>query len=268
VSNILAWNELQIFTFFFVFIRVSSLMIFVPLFGDKAIPINVKILLAVAVSWVCFPILWASGMRINPDFYQSTFSISSIMAQEIFLGVCIGFISRWVFDAAMFSGQLAGNAMGLSMASVLDPQTESQTIPLSEIKYILTLMLFLAGDGHLLLLKIINDSFQILPIGAASFFARHKEVVSFLIEMSAEILLLSVKLAAPVIVIILMVNITFGLISRAVPQMNVFAVSFGANILIGLFVVIISFPTFTNLISSAFDGYAAHIIKFMELLHG
>lgn len=268
MSNILSWNEIQIFTFFYVFMRVSSLAFFVPLYGDKALPLNIKVLLAVAISWVCFPVLWNSGLRVAPDMYQHTAVIVTTLAQEIMLGVAIGFISRWVFDASMFAGQFVGNAMGLSMASILDPETETQTVPISEIKYIMALMLFLVADGHLVLLKIINQSFHVVPIGKMVWFAKSDQVIRYLIEMSAEILLLAVKIAAPVIIIVLIINLTFGLVSRAVPQMNVFVVSFGANILIGLFILIVTMPAFTNLISSSFEQYSEQILKFMEMLHG
>ena len=268
MGNLLRWNEAQIFAFFFVWIRVSSLLLFVPVFGDKAVPSTVKALLSVAVAWVCFPILWASGTRAETASYQTLLGLALSLGRELLFGALIGFVTRWVFDAANHAGQLAGTAMGLSMASVMDPHTETQTVALAEIKYILALMLFLSADGHHMLIGVINDSFRAVPIGHMAWFAKGDKVITFLADMSAEVIVMSLKLAAPVIAAVFLVNITFGLVSRAVPQMNAFAVSFGASIITGLFITVLCVPAFTNAISGMFGDYAGNLGKFMELFRG
>lgn len=268
MGNLLRWNEAQIFAFFFVWIRVSSLLFFVPVFGDKAVPSIVKALLSVALAWVCFPLLWASGTRAQAGSYLTLMGMCMAIAREVLFGALIGFVTRWIFDAANHAGQMAGTAMGLSMASVMDPHTETQTVALAEIKYILALMLFLTADGHHMLLAVINDSFRAVPIGHMEWFAQGEKVITFLADMSAEVIVMSLKLAAPVMAAVFLVNITFGLVSRAVPQMNAFAVSFGASIMTGLFITVLCVPAFTNAVSGMFTDYGPMISRFMELFRG
>ncbi len=262
------WDETQIFAFFFAFIRVGSLLIFIPLYGDRAVPTQVKALLAVALAWVLFPFLWADGLRMSPSLAASPMALTLAVGQEVLFGALIGLVSRWAFDAAQIAGQLAGTAMGLSMSSVVDPQTEAQTLALAEIKHIMALLLFLAMDGHVLLLNVIKSSFQAVPPGGINWYAKQTQVIGYLTEMSAEVLLAAVKIAAPVICASLIVNVTFGIVSRAVPQMNIFAVSFGASITVGLFISAISLPSFANAMSGMFVDYGAGILRFMELFHG
>jgi flagellar biosynthetic protein FliR len=266
--NPFRWDEAQIFAYFFAFIRVGSLMIFIPLYGERAVPAQVKVLLSVALAWVLFPLLWSDGLRIAPSMLASPMNLTMAISQEVLFGALIGLVSRWAFDVAQIAGQLAGTAMGLSMASVVDPHTEAQTLAISEVKHIMALLLFLAMDGHVLLLQVIKASFSAVPPGSISWFAKNKQIIGYLTEMSAEVLLASVKIASPVICASLLVNVTFGIVSRAVPQMNIFAVSFGASIMVGLFITVISLPGFTNAISGMFVDYGSGIVRFMELFHG
>ncbi len=266
--NILQWNEEQIFTFFLIFIRVSSLLIFMPIFGERAVLPTVKALLCVSISWVLFPFIWNTGVRASMPIFSTASGLLVVIAKEVSFGAAVGYVCRWIFDASTFAGQLIATSMGLSMASVIDPSTESQTMALSEIKHILALLLFLAADGHLLLLKIVTASFDVVPLDRLDWFAQGGSMFKFLTTMTSEILSTAVKIAAPVVAVVFVVNITFGLVSKAVPQMNVFAVSFGANILVGLFVAFLTIPSFTNVISSALDSYAPMVLTFMGFFRG
>lgn len=266
--NLFQWNEQQIFTFFFVFTRVASILLFLPIFGDRTVPSTVKVLFSVALAWVCFPILWNRGAVVSPQVYQTNAGILYSMGQELVIGAIIGYAARWVFEAVQFSGQVIGISMGFSMASTLDPSSESQNIALAELKYILTVMLFLALNGHHLYLSTIIESFRHVPLGAMHWFNKELDVIKFLTAMTSEIVIIALKLASPIIAVILLVNITFGLASRAVPQMNVFAVSFGANIIVGLFVVLVSLPAFTNLVTSLFDDFTPDLMKLVRLFGG
>lgn len=266
--NPFQWNEAHLFSFFFVFIRVSAILIFLPIFGDRMVPAPVKVLLSLAIAWVCYPILAASGVAVKPALYATSEGILFSMIQEGMLGALIGYASRWIFEAAQFAGQVSGIAMGFSMPSILDPNTEAQNVALSELKYLLTALLFLAMNGHHLYLGAITESFRFVPLGAPDWFSHSNQVIHYLVKMTAEILVVAVKLSSPIIAVILIVNVTFGLASRAVPQMNVFAVSFGANIIVGMLVILVSIPAFTNLVSNLFDSYTSELFKLVKLFHG
>lgn len=271
MPNIFQWNEAQIYSFFFTLVRVTSLMVFLPIFGDRVVPNTVKVLFGLAFAFIAFPLIWAQGGqygRVDPAIVASTSKTLWALVCDMGFGMMIGLAARWVFDAVQFAGHFAGTTVGFSIATVLDPHSESQTIALSELQYMLAVLLFLSMDGHHIYLSSILASFKVVPLGGADLLANGDGVVQYLIHMTGEVLILGFKLSAPVVVVVLIVNLTFGMLARAVPQMNVMAVSFTANIVVGLFVVLVSLPGFVNMVGGALDAYAPELVRFMRLFHG
>lgn len=263
-----AWSESQLFGFFLVLVRVTSLLVFLPIFGDRVIPTNVKILLGVGLAFVMFPVLQGQGLHADASIMNSPSRTVWAICCEGMFGAMVGFAARWIFDAVQSAGHFAGTAIGFSMASVLDPHTETQTIAFAELQYILVSLLFLAMNGHHVYLMAIAQSFKSVPVGGIDLLAHGDAVVQYLIHMTAEVLTLGLKLSAPVVVVILIINLTFGILTRAVPNMNVLTVSFTANIVVGLLVVFVSLPGFVNMVGGAFDAYTPELIRFMRLFGG
>jgi flagellar biosynthetic protein FliR len=268
VPNFLIWSESQVIAFFFVLARVTSLLLFLPIFGDKVIPPTIKILFGLSFAVVAFPIAWAQGAHVDPSVLESTWKTAWALMSDIGFGMMVGFVARWIFDAVQTAGHFAGTAMGYSMASVLDPHTETQTIAMAELHYIIIALLFLALGGHHFYLEIILDSFRIVPLAKVNLLAQGDGVIQYLISMSAEVLTLGLKLAAPVMVVSLLINLVFGVLARAVPQMNTMAVSFTVNLVVGLIVALVSLPGFVNMVSGAFDSYTPELTRFMRLFRG
>ncbi|MBI2605024.1 MAG: flagellar biosynthetic protein FliR [Deltaproteobacteria bacterium] len=264
--NVFQWDEAQILTFFHVLVRVTSVTAFVPIFGDKVVPAIVKILFGLALACVVHPVAWAGGMRIDPAVAESAGRLAMSVGGEALFGVALGFVSRWIFDAIQFSGHFAGIAIGFSMASVLDPHSETQTVSFAEMQYMLAALLFLAMDGHHLYLSALVDSFRIVPVTGVKILAMSQGLAQYFINMTAEVFLLGLKLSAPVVTVVLLVNLTFGMLARAVPQLNALILSFAANIVIGLFVMVLSLPAFVSMVNGAFDSYMPEIERFLHLL--
>ncbi len=264
--QIFTWDEIQIFTFFHVLVRVTSFIVFLPIFGDRAVPAIVKVLLGLSLSIVIHPIVWAQGLRVMPEVFNSQTKLIGSVMGEVAFGILAGYVARWVFDAVQFSGHLVATTMGFSMASIMDPHTETQTTAIAELQYVMAAMLFLALDGHHIYLQAVLDSFKILPFAGSKILMMNEGMGNYLIRMTAEVLTLGVKLSAPILVVIFIINMTFGMLARAVPQLNFLVVSFAANIIIGMFIVIISLPAFMSMVNTAFDTYTPEIMNFMKLL--
>ena len=141
-------------------------------------------------------------------------------------------------------------------------------IPIAELQYILAAFLLLGLDGHHLYLMTLIHSFKTLPLGEISIFANSESVIQYLIQMSAEVLSLGLRLSAPVLIVILLSNLGFSILARAVSQMNVLVITFTANLAIGVVILFVSLPGFINLVDLAFESYTPEIIRFMRLLHG
>jgi flagellar biosynthetic protein FliR len=263
--NFIPWNEIQIFTFFFTLLRVTSVLIFAPIFGDKAVPPLVKILFGVALSAVIFPFNWASGIRIDSAVINSPTKILFSCFVEITFGVMLGFVAKWIFDAVLVAGNFLGNAIGFSMASILDPHSEQQTTAISEFHYIIAALLFLSFNGHHIYLDALMSSFKFIKIGSLSLFQENTSLFDFLLAMTNQVIVIGLKLSMPVTIVILVMNLTYGVLARAVPQVNALVLSFASNVLIGLLVVVVSLPAFTSMLDTMFDSYQLTLLKFIQL---
>lgn len=262
------WTESQYFLFYFVFVRVSALLVFLPLLGDRMIPAQLKALFALALAYILTPLVFSQGIKIMPQMTQNSASLIYFTLLEAFLGILIGYVARWVFDAIQFAGHFISSIMGFSSASLFDPNQETQVTAISELTYLLTALLFLALDGHHLYLKILFQSFEMLPLGKFHFYLDDPRVLKELLAITANVIELACKFSAPMIIVTFLMNFTFGILSKAVPQLNVLAISFGANICIGLAVLLLSLPHFTAQVNSTFDVYLPSLFHWMRTLGG
>ncbi len=263
--NFLQWDDVQLITFFHILVRVTTFTMLLPVLGDKALPTIVKILFGFSIACVLHPMLWGQGLRVPQEIMNSPNQLAGSVISEVIFGAFVGFIARWVFDAVQFAGHFAGTSMGFSMASVFDPHTETQTISYAELQYVMTVLLFLALDGHHMYIKSLVDSFSSVPLASPKILTVNQSVFEYLLHMSSEVLSLGFKLSAPIVVVIFLINMTFGILARAVPQLNVLVVSFASNIIIGLFIGLISIPSFMGMVDSAFDTYQSEIHNFIRL---
>lgn len=266
--NLFQWNEPQIYTFFFVFIRVTGLILFLPIFGDRNVPSVIKILFGLSLSFVAFPLVWQKGIFVNPGISDSVSRTVLAVFSDAVMGMMTGFVARWVFDAVQFAGHFAGTTMGFSIATVLDPHTESQNIAVAELQYILAVFIFFSMNGHHIYLRAILGSFEVIPPAGVDLFTKSSEIVRYLIDMTGAVISLGVRLAAPIVVVVFLMNMAFGIMARAVPQMNVLVVSFAANIILGFFVLLVTLPGFTNSVQANMDQYTPELLKFMKLFGG
>jgi len=245
-------NE-ELICFFAVLVRLSTLLAVMPVFGDRFVPGPVKILLSLAASFVIFPALLNTG-AIRPadavSWGASTTGLGGVVLLEALAGLVLGFTSRLLFEAFSFAGNLAGTYMGFSSATFFDPHMESQSQVVAELQMALVTLMFLALDGHHLLLKSALGSYQWLPLGGVSV----TEVLSSrLIEMTAEVVRLGVQLSAPVGIAIFTVSVAFGIMSKAMPQMNILVLSFAVTSLVGLLVMFLEITSLAGTTLAIFE---------------
>lgn len=243
------FNQEEMLTFFAVLVRYSILFSVLPFVGDRYVPMPVKILLSLAVTVALFPALVASG-RVRPGEAQAwgatAGGIAGVITLEAVFALILGFTARLAFDAVNFGGNLVGNFMGFAFASTFDPHQASQTQVVAEIQMALAMLLFLVLDGHHLMLRTSLQSYGVLGLGGSGMPAQWYSAAfgQRLIELSGQVVKFGIQLAAPVSVVLFGVNVAFGVLSKAMPQLNVLVLSMAVSALVGLAVMFLSLGEF------------------------
>lgn len=242
----------EVMTFFAVLVRFSVLFSVLPFFGDRMVPGPVKILMSLLLSILLFPALRGSGYVKIADariWSATTSGLVGTLALEVMFGLALGYVARLIFDAILIGGNLVGNFMGYSAATTYDPHQESQTEVIAHLQTTLAMLLFLTLDGHHLLLRAVVDSYKFVGIGRIAF---SEVFAQKLIQMTGNVFEFGVRLSAPVALGLFTVNLIFGIISRALPAMNVLVLSFAVNAFVGFFVLWVSLYEFSDSVTGLF----------------
>lgn len=228
------------------FARITGLCMVAPVFGGRLVPARVRILFAAVLTVALVPLM----EPVPPADVMSLAGVFTV-ARELIVGLALGFVVQMVFDALVIAGQTISLSMGLAYATMVDPSRGS--VPVLGQFYIVTAtLLFLSLNAHLALLRILADSFQVLPAGAAALAPGDAwSLVAFGTSMFAGAL----QIALPAVASLLIVNIAFGVISRASPSLNLFAVGFPVALLMGFVILARSIdglaPAFSALLDEA-----------------
>ena len=253
--SLFQFSQEEVLTFFAVLVRYSVLFSVLPFIGDKMVYGPLKVVFALVVSIAMFPAL-ITHHYVNPKdaliWGSQASSIAGTIGLEVLFALALGFTARLLFDAIGFGSNLVGNFMGFASANIYDPHQETHTQVVGEFQMSLAMLIFLALDGHHLLLKASLDSYRIVPMGSAGFTAIFTQRLT---EMTANVVKFAVQLAAPVGLAIFSVNVAFGVISRAMPQVNVLVLSFAVTSLVGLVVMLIGLPEFYSGVAGVFSRF-------------
>jgi len=229
------------------FLRLSAMMAVAPVFSAAGFNVRTRALFAVLIAALVAPSLPAPPV-------DSLLSGAGVLMgiREIGVGLVLGFIVQMAFGAAVFAGQAISMTMGLGFAMAVDPQNGVQVPVISQLYVILATLLFLALDGHLLLIAAVVESYQLIPIGVAGL---PVSSLSAVVALGTMVFAGGILLALPALTALLLINVAFGIVTRTAPQLNIFAVGFPVTILAGLFIMFLVMPGFiealTQLIGSS-----------------
>lgn len=226
------------------FFRIAGVIMVAPVFGARLVPPRVRIALAVAVTVVMSPLLPVT----QP--FELGLATGFTVAQEILIGVAIGFCLQMIFDALIIAGQTIAMSMGLGFAMMVDPQRGISVPVLSQFFVILGLLIFLALGGHLATLRLIADSFVSLPVGQPLGAQGAWTVAVWGSQMFAGAL----RIALPAATALLIANIAFGVMSRAAPTLNLFAVGLPAGLLIGFLLLLLNIGHLSTLVAQFLEA--------------
>ena len=242
---------------FLPFVRIFALIMVAPITGEKEVPSRIKIGLAILIVIVLpLPQL---------DNNLTIYSLMGIwiIAQQIMIGIIIGFTIQLTFMAVRFSGELIGMQMGLGIATFYDPIGGPSTSVLSRLINIIALLIFLSLDGHLWLLYGLANSFNIIPIGLSPL--RQNGYLE-LIEISGLLFTNGIMLALPLMTLLLIINLSLGLLNRITPQLSIFVVGYPLTLFCGLIMLsylISSLPSFIEFILEQIFSSISQILLYL-----
>ncbi len=229
--------------------RIAGLVALAPILGESSIPVRIRIGLSVACAIVVAPLIGPL-----PDIPPASFAGLLIAAQQILIGMALGLCMRLVFTAAMMAGEFVGLQMGLAFASFFDPTTGANTAVLSRLINLVAMLIFLAVNGHLLMLDGLVRTFDILPIGASL----NPNGWGALLDWSGQLWVSGMLLALPLIIVLLTINLALGILNRTAQQLSVFSVGFPISLTTGLIMLSIVLPRSGDFLAGLFqDGYQA-----------
>jgi flagellar biosynthetic protein FliR len=212
-------------------------------FGARLVPPRIRIALTVAATVVMAPLVPVA----QP--FDFTLATALTVMQEVLIGAAIGFCLQMIFDALIIAGQTIAMSMGLGLATMVDPQRGISVPVVSQFFVILGLLIFLALGGHLATVRLIADSFATLPVGAPLGADGAFAIAAWGSQMFAGAL----RIALPAATALLIANIAFGVMSRAAPTLNLFAVGLPAGLLIGFLLLLVNIGHVSSLLAEFLD---------------
>ncbi|WP_217915204.1 flagellar biosynthetic protein FliR [Miltoncostaea marina] len=243
MDRLLADLAPQAALFMLIATRLSAMMAVAPVFGSRSIPVRVKAGLVVLISWISLPIAASQGGQV-PD---SVIGLSVLAVKEAIIGVAFGLVAQFLFAAVQTAGSFIDMSAGFAVSQTLDPTSNVSVSVLGRWYNLIAITCFLAMGGHQLLVAGVVRSFTLAhPLADPDLSA----VISGVLERADDIFLVVVQIGAPILGALLITDVTLGVISRAVPQMNIFIVGLPLKIVVALAGSAILLPAFVALTNS------------------
>ncbi|CAK0750868.1 Flagellar biosynthetic protein FliR [Gammaproteobacteria bacterium] len=229
-NQIVSWVEAGILPLF----RIASLLMAAPILGTKAIPARIRMVYAVVITSVIVPTL-----PVPPPVDPLSLEAGLSVLNQVLIGSAMGFTLRLIFSAVELGGQMVGQLMGLGFASLIDPQNGVPVPIVSQFYSLMVTLVYLSMNGHLMSLEALAQSFQSLPVGPVG---PAPETWWDVTAWAGIILRGGLLIALPAVGVLMLINLSFAVASRAAPALNIFAVGFPISLGAGFFIMMYTLP--------------------------
>lgn len=242
--------------------RLSGLFILMPPVQSPLVPVSIRVSLAFSLLFL----MWGDLAHAAPPLATSVLSLGGLAASELGIGLALGFAARLVISTAAYAAELLAFKMGLGLASILDPLRNQQTSALAQLFDWTVMMLFLALDGHFLLIGATVESFRVVPPGQVADLAAGANV---LLPLGGRLFGIGLALVAPAIGVLFLANVALVLASRAMPALNLMAVGFPILILLGLVMAVVNLDLVAGLLGGEIRNLESVLVALLRSLgHG
>ncbi|MGE5381129.1 MAG: flagellar biosynthetic protein FliR [Methylocystaceae bacterium] len=242
-----------------IFARIAGLFSTAPVISARQIPMQVKGMMAFMMALI---LLNGRAVALPPQITTPGFFVAALVV-EAMVGYALGLVANVVFAGVQTAGQLMDMQMGFGIVNVLDPQSGIQLPLLGNFLYILSLMVYLAINGHHYLISAIYQSYDILPILAMHL---NHGFVEFFIHLLGQMFILAIKISIPLVAAMFVADVAMGFMSRTVPQMNIFVVGLPVKIAGGLIMLLMFMPVYIWLTQVMFENWIPYLDQAVYLL--
>lgn len=245
--------------FLLVLIRMSGLFIMSPIFGRRNVPTVFKIGFSLFLTIIFVNIVEVPQINFFDNVYMYVFYI----VKELVIGMIIGYVSYVIMSALYLAGQLIDMQVGFGMVNVIDPMTNIQVPLTSNFYYMYVILIFLTINGHHMLIRALFESFKMIPVEQITF---NTGLMENIISIMRDMFSIGIRIAAPIIAAIFVVDVILGVLSRTMPEMNVFILGMPVKIVIGLLVLAITFMAVVGITEGITTLMQTHILNFFTTL--
>lgn len=246
-TNPFEFNPKDVVAFVLVLMRAAGIFLTAPVFASRNIPIMVKASWILLIAFLIFPVV-PFRAEILPS---SGIPLGLAVVREMLIGFSLGLGASLIFTGIQLAGQMVDIQMGLGMVNVIDPVTSTQISVMGQYYYLIATLVFMAANGHHLLLRAVVDSFNVIPLGQAHF---STALGIKMMSLFSQVFFIAFRVGAPVIGALFITNLALGVIARTVPQMNVFIVGMPLNLGVGLLIAALSMSFFVFILQGLFKG--------------
>lgn len=232
--------------FMLLLIRVTGLIVAAPFFSQTGVPMSVQVGIALALSFVLFPLFAPHVPLVVPDMW----AFGWLALKEIVVGLLLGFLASMFFGAIQLAGSYVTNQIGIGVAHTLDPISNEQSAVMGQVYFILAFMLFLGLGMHHKLITTLAHSLELIPLGTG--LIPSKLVIGRMLAIAGDMFQLSLVLVLPAFGLLLLQEVGLAFVSKIMPQMNVFMVALPLKILVGLILVLMTLPYTQDMMGHAF----------------
>jgi flagellar biosynthetic protein FliR len=255
--SMLALTDTQISTWVATFMlplfRITAVLMTMPIFGTTLVPTRVRLYFALAITMAVMP-----GLPPMPQVNALDLSALLLIAEQIIIGALLGFSLQLFFQAFVVAGQIISIQMGMGFASMVDPTNGVSAAVIGQFLTMLVTLLFLAMNGHLVVFEVLTESFTTMPVGSAMLVNHFWELAGKL----GWVLGAAMLLVLPAITALLVVNIAFGIMTRAAPQLNIFSIGFPLILVLGMVIFWIGMADILN----QYQPLATEALQFLREL--
>jgi flagellar biosynthetic protein FliR len=242
-----------------IFLRITAMIFVAPVFNSTFVPKFVKLLLSLTVTYVIF--FTVPKMEFSPD--DSLLPLALYGIKEVITGLIMGYMLNFVFWALSFAGFLLSREIGLMMANMFDPNSEANDNIIGALLVFLGIMIFFIIKGPEYIITSLSFSFKAIPLGSFTF---NESVFQLIIRLSAQVFVLGLKIASPLIVAFFLVHVASGIISRISPTFQVFFVLLPLKLGLGIFLMILMLPVFAYAIRDILSGYENNLMELLKAM--